>query len=490
MYFDIKKKNNSGVNNFENNIKFAIIMATYYRKNNKTKQYLYRSIESILKQTFANWDLIIIGDKYEIEDELLTIINEFRMKTKNNIIYINNKNVERDNVKDRRRLWNCAGANSMNIGLNYARHNGYKYYAHIDDDDWWENNHLDILSKAYLNYPHCVFANTQSTYGETKLLPELKIKICPNNLLPSPCGLTHSSFSFRIDIINFNYMTDINNGINNATDALMLQNVRNFISENKNYCSIYMPFLTCNHVEEYVAINVKTIGFIILRHVNSKITDNYWKLSYECIRKYYPENNIIIIDDSSDYNVIDLEFQKNLYKTTVIRSEYHCGELLPYYYYLSNKLFDVAVIIHDSVFINKKIEFDCDECKLLWDFDHDWDDTEKEVKILTNLDNSDELLDFYSKKHLWKGCYGGMSVISYEFLKKLDDKYNISKLLQYIKTRSDRMCFERVIACMMQKNGNKECLFGNIHTYCPCGISFFDAINFTHLPIIKVWTGI
>ena len=39
-----------------------------------------------------------------------------------------------------------------------------------------------------------------------------------------------------------------------------------------------------------------TIGFIILRHVNSKSTDRYWKRSYDCVRKFYPENEIVIID--------------------------------------------------------------------------------------------------------------------------------------------------------------------------------------------------
>jgi hypothetical protein len=34
------------------------------------------------------------------------------------------------------------------------------------------------------------------------------------------------------------------------------------------------------------------------------------------------------------------------------------GELLPYYYFLKNKFFENAVIIHDSVFIHKRIQFE------------------------------------------------------------------------------------------------------------------------------------
>ena len=47
-----------------------------------------------------------------------------------------------------------------------------------------------------------------------------------------------------------------------------------------------------------------TIGFIILRHVNNKETSIYWKKCYESIRRFYKENQIMIIDDNSNYEYI------------------------------------------------------------------------------------------------------------------------------------------------------------------------------------------
>ena len=46
---------------------------------------------------------------------------------------------------------------------------------------------------------------------------------------------------------------------------------------------------------------MSTLGFIILRHVSKKKPKSAicWKICYERIRKYYPENKIIIIDDNS-----------------------------------------------------------------------------------------------------------------------------------------------------------------------------------------------
>jgi hypothetical protein len=108
-----------------------------------------------------------------------------------------------------------------------------------------------------------------------------------------------------------------------------------------------------------------SLGFIILRHVNSELTNRYWVNCYHCIRRHYPENTILIIDDNSNPQYISAEI---LYKTLIINSEYHKrGELLPYYYYLQHRLFDSAVILHDSVFINQYIDFSVDKYKLLWD---------------------------------------------------------------------------------------------------------------------------
>jgi hypothetical protein len=231
---------------------------------------------------------------------------------------------------------------------------------------------------------------------------------------------------------------------------------------------------------------INQIGFIILRHVNNSITNNYWILCYDSIRRLYPENKILIIDDNSNYRYIT---NKELYNTTIINSEFpKRGELLPYYYYLQNKLFDTAVILHDSVFITKYIDFKVDTYKFLWHFDHGYDQIEDETKMI-KIFNDNELLDFYKNKILWKGCFGAMSIINHDYLQYVNNKYNISKLLPLILTRYNRCSFERVIACLLQKEQKQSSLLGDIHKYCKWGININEINRFTHLPLIKVWTG-
>lgn len=231
-----------------------------------------------------------------------------------------------------------------------------------------------------------------------------------------------------------------------------------------------------------------SLGFIILRHVNNETTNQYWIYCYECIRKFYPENHILIVDDNSDYRYINI-YHHQLYKTTVINSEYEKrGELLTYYYYLHNKLFDTAVIIHDSVFIQRFIDFSVDKYKMIWDFEHGCDQIEDEIKMLKTFHDTD-LLDFHKNKTLWTGCFGGMSIITHDFLVEVDTKYPFSNLLDLVLTRYNRCSFERVVACMLQKIYKTPPLLGNIHKYIPWGGKFHEIGKFRHLPMIKAWTG-
>ena len=231
-------------------VKFAIVMATFCRKNGKTPEYLKRAMDSVMNQTYTNWDLIIVADKYEPREELESILFEYNKKTNNNIIYLYNYIVERDYIENKMNLWTCAGARSMNMGLNYARQNNYKYYCHLDDDDFWTNEHLEKLAYAYTNFPNCIFSNTKSTFFNSYLPKDEEniTTIYENNRLPLSRATIHSAFSFRCDIIPFDYFTSLNENVAFwYSDATMLDCIKDFLSKNKQYCSIYMPFLTCYH---------------------------------------------------------------------------------------------------------------------------------------------------------------------------------------------------------------------------------------------------
>lgn len=229
------------------------------------------------------------------------------------------------------------------------------------------------------------------------------------------------------------------------------------------------------------------LGFFLLRHVTNEDTARYWKLAYARIRKFHPDSPVIIIDDASDYTWIRPEDEENI---PVIRSSFPGrAELLPYLVYLDHPIAERVCILHDSVFLNTPLNTSVYSHQILWSFEHWYDNEEKEVEILRNLNNSDELVKFYRQKDLWKGCFGGMSILSHAYLIYLQERYDLQRLVPHIYSRDNRYHFERIIACILQADHTREPLFGSIHTYCPWGISFQEMDKYSHLPAVKVWSS-
>ena len=240
-------------------------------------------------------------------------------------------------------------------------------------------------------------------------------------------------------------------------------------------------------------------GFIMTRHVNSEITNKYWNLNAKLLNKFYPNKLIVIIDDNSNPTFLKKLFQlKNI---LIISSKYpKRGELLPYIYYLNNKWFDKAVIIHDGIFFHKKIPFEKINTPVipLWNFNN--------IYTRTHLPNNLRLANYlkYSKlikyhllnNKIYNGCFGVQSFISHKFLTHLNNKYKIQNLLYSVHTREDRCSLERIFGLLFfLETKIKVSLLGNIMKY-PFAFkySFENYINDLKqhkIPfyIIKVFTG-
>ena len=176
-----------------------------------------------------------------------------------------------------------------------------------------------------------------------------------------------------------------------------------------------------------------TFGFIVLRHVNSELTNQYWNECVQCIRHLYPMKKIVVIDDNSKKEFIKAfyEYQNIEY----IESEYpQRGELLPYYYFHKHHFFDNAIILHDSVFIHKRINFDLFNgmpVLPLWHFKQSRDENyDRIVQITKYLNYSNKFQEEFQyvreNKYLnmnidnssrkWNGCFGVQTYINHGFL--------------------------------------------------------------------------
>lgn len=232
-------------------------------------------------------------------------------------------------------------------------------------------------------------------------------------------------------------------------------------------------------------------GFVITRHVNSPTTNLYWIECLKCIRIHYPTHPIMIVDDNSNSEFLVTD-GIDMTNVTTIQSEYPGrGELLSYYYYYKLKPFDKAIVIHDSIFIQKHINFETtDQVTFLWNFEHTWDTPNGEVELIRNLKDTDKLYDLHVSHDKWLGCFGVMSVIDYAFLSKIQDKYGIFNLLNCVTYRGARCHLERVFALLCYAEVDTvRSLFGNVHNYLDTGYSFEAYNKRTNNHIVKVFTG-
>ena len=355
-------------------------------------------------------------------------------------------------------------------------------------------NEITNLDDDLFIFSHKILINMYNNENYT-LIDETIIKKCLINKLIIISEKT-----------SFNYFNDLNKYIFEIQYNLIVK-YSEFVLNNYDtfYKSLYNDF----NITE-LKDNLKTksdvffdnllkqkdkFGFIIVRHVNSQVTNNYWIESYKCIRKQY-DNKIIIIDDNSNYDFISKDFE--VINCEIVNSEFKArGEILGYYYLYKNKYFEKAVIIHDSVFINKYIDFEkYDKIKFLWHFTHHWDNEKNELGLLNKVKNNTHLRNFYFDKNKWHGCFGVQSVISYNFLEYITNKYNIFNLIYFISNRPIRMNFERIFGLIcsyeVDELQNDPSIFGIIHHYLHWGYTFDNYLSDKdnlNLSIIKVWTG-
>ena len=170
----------------------------------------------------------------------------------------------------------------------------------------------------------------------------------------------------------------------------------------------------------------------------------------------------------------------HLYKTTIINSSCKIsGEILPYYFYIKNNWFKKAVIIHDSVFITRYIDFSFEKYKMIWNFSHLFDNKIKELELIDKLDNNLEVKIYYNDTSSWYGCFGAMCCIDRDYLLLINKRHNLLNLAQYINSRIDRQAWERILGCLLSLHDNiyNDVLLGDINGYGKFGYTYQDFIK-------------
>lgn len=111
--------------------------------------FLVKALESVLNQTFKNWEAIIIdNNSTDDTNEVINKINDRRIKC----LKINNKGVI---------------ARSRNLGVKFAKG---EWIAFLDSDDWWTKDKLEICLKTTDDKIDLVYHNLEVKYKNSNFL--------------------------------------------------------------------------------------------------------------------------------------------------------------------------------------------------------------------------------------------------------------------------------------------------------------------------------
>jgi len=229
-------------------MKLSIVLSTYYRKDGSTSKYLTRALDSVFNQTHQDFKIYLIGDRYENEDE----INEIISKYDSNKLFFKNLDVakERDFYQQKWAVWSYGGVNAINTGIDISLSENNNYICHLDHDDYWSPNHLEIINNC-IEETNSDWICTKSKYVNNRVLPTNNPKTLFSNFLPAPMSLIHSSVCMNFKTIPLKYR-DLFNETGNVglpADAELWDRCRKYITSN-NLKSTLINEITCYHIEE------------------------------------------------------------------------------------------------------------------------------------------------------------------------------------------------------------------------------------------------
>ena len=230
-------------------MKLSVIIATYQREDNTTPFFLKRALDSVFNQIHKDFKIYIIGDKYENDEEFNQICSSYNQEK----IYFENLPIakERDLYPKGMIRWSYGGVNAMNYAVEKSINDGNNYICHLDHDDMWLPNHLQVINDCIITN-NADWVCTKSTYGVNSYLPNLPTE--SNKyvyFLPSLGRLIHSSVCMNFKTIPLKYrnLYAETGSVGLPADGELWERTNLFIREN-NLKSYFINELTCIHDDE------------------------------------------------------------------------------------------------------------------------------------------------------------------------------------------------------------------------------------------------
>jgi glycosyltransferase involved in cell wall biosynthesis len=229
-------------------MKLGVVIPTYRRLDNRTPSLLKRALDSVFKQTYQDFKIFLIGDKYDREQEVKEILSKYPLEK----IYFENLPyaAERDKYHNKWVIWSYGGVNATNHGIDVALNENYEFICHLDHDDYWDDCHLEEISKSIIT-TNSDWICTKAKYINELVYPSIECSDFYCEFLPKPERLIHSSVCMNFKKIPLKYR-DIykeTGKIGLPSDADLWVRVSDYC-KNNNIKTTLINKITCYHTEE------------------------------------------------------------------------------------------------------------------------------------------------------------------------------------------------------------------------------------------------
>lgn len=282
--------------------KVSIVLPTYNGQDN-----LEKSIESIIRQTYINWELIIVDDCST--DLTKEIANDYAEKDKRIKVISNERNMKLPK--------------SLNIGFQNAEG---EYYTWTSDDNLYKENAIEIMVNFLKNEPDydMVYCDTVLINGNGDIIRE--------NPLPEPEKLILGNTVGAC----FLYRCQIAKKIGGYDEDL-------FLAEDYEYWLRMSQHAKIKHISEglyFYRCHEKSLSSTRLADIK-KQTAKVWEKHYDFIMKQIKGNTarfaffdtyleyVDINDKKRILNSIEKEYKK--YKIHYWVKKWHLGAFFPFH---------------------------------------------------------------------------------------------------------------------------------------------------------------
>lgn len=215
-------------------IEFSVVIAVYNKQ-----EYLAKTLESVLNQTYSNFELIIVNDGST--DASHDIIQNYLSDDR--IAYIQQEN-------------QGAGA-ARNAGIKRA---SKPYIALLDADDVWDSNHLEVTCNLINQFPNEHIYATNSVIKERNQIVKRSYSISDSqqNLVLDffEASLQHSIINSSTATIHKNVFEQLglyNPHIKSGQDTEL------FIRIGMKYKIVFTPLKTVNVIRSYTSLSRSTV---------------------------------------------------------------------------------------------------------------------------------------------------------------------------------------------------------------------------------------